>query len=293
MRKKIESSIMRVLRPLAILKDDKVALISAIIFIFFSLVAVVAPAIAPYGPKEIVTSSDDMVLSNQRPSPRFLLGTTPMGNDIFSQLIYGSRTALIVGACAGLLASTIGTLVGLFSGFYGGRADNILMWITDIFFGIPLLPSIILLAAYLGPSTWNVLFAVSALLWKDAARPIRSQVLELRSREFVQVAEVAGASTPRIVAIHIAPNILPLSTLYASLSMGWAILTEASVSFLGLGSSTTVSWGYMLHEAFFSQAIARGQFHWFIPPGVCIVLLVFSSFSIGRGYEQSLIPTLR
>ena len=111
-----------------------------------------------------------------------------MSNDIFSQLIYGSRIALIVGGCAGLIASTIGTLIGLFSGYYGGRVDNILMWITDIFFGIPLLPLIILLAAYLGPSMWNVLFAVSALLWKDAARPIRSQVLELRSREFVQVA---------------------------------------------------------------------------------------------------------
>ena len=293
MKQKIESVIKMILRPLVILKDDKVALISAIIFIFFSLVAIFAPIIAPYGPKEIITSSDDMVLSNQRPSSKFLFGTTPMGNDIFSQLIYGSRIALIVGACAGLIASTIGTLIGLFSGYYGGRVDNILMWITDIFFGIPLLPLIILLSAYLGPSMWNVLFAVSALLWKDAARPIRSQVLELRSREFVQVADVAGASSLRIVAIHIAPNILPLSTLYASLSMGWAILTEASVSFLGLGSSTTVSWGYMLHEAFFSQAIARGQFHWFIPPGVCILLLVFSSFSIGRGYEQSLIPTLK
>jgi len=291
---KIKSFKKEILEPnLIVLKKDKTALICSIMFIIFILTALFAPLIAPHGPREILISKDGKILSYLRPSFDFLLGTTPLGQDILSQLIYGSRPALVVGICAGLMVATIGTLVGLFSGFYGGRLDNILMWITDIFFGIPFLPLIILLAAYFGASTWNIIIAVGFLLWRDAARPIRSQVLELREREFVQVAEVAGASPFRMIFVHIAPNIFPLSTLYASLSMGWAILTEASVSFLGLGSSTTVSWGYMLHEAFQSQAMGREAFYWFIPPGICILLLVFSSFAIGRSYEEILIPTLR
>lgn len=290
---KIKSSKRILETSLNVLKKDKISLIGGVIFVLFTLIALFAPLIAPYGPFEFLTSKDGRILSNLRPSPDFPLGTTPLGQDIFSQLIYGTRTAIIVGVGAGLLVAIIGTLVGLFSGFYGGIVDNVLMWITDIFFGIPFLPLIILLAAYFGASKWNIIITVGFLLWRDAARPIRSQVLELREREFVQVAEVAGASPFRIIIIHIAPNIFPLSALYASISMGWAILTEASVSFLGLGSATTISWGYMLHEAFQSQALPKGAFYWFIPPGICILLLVFSVFATGRGYEEALIPTLR
>ena len=278
---------------LQLFRRDSIAFTGAIIFLFFSLVAIFAPFIAPYEPFHMVMSSQGIILGNKSPSGRFLLGTTPMGQDIYSQLVYGSRSALLVGVSAGVLVATIGTLVGLFSGFFGGRVDSALMWLTDVFFGIPLLPLIILLAAYFGASRMNIVIAVGCLLWRDAARPIRSQVLELREREFVEVAQMAGASSLRLIFIHIAPNVLPLSVLYASLSMGWAILTEASVSFLGLGSTETVSWGYMLHEAFQSQAMALGKFPWIVPPGICILLLVFSAFAIGRGYEEKLVPTLQ
>ena len=274
-------------------RRDSIALSGAIIFIFFCLVALLAPFIAPYQPFKMVTSSQGMILGNEEPSGRFFLGTTPMGQDVFSQLVYGSRSALLVGVAAGALVASLGTLVGLFSGFFGGKVDSALMWMTDVFFGIPLLPLIILLAAYFGASRMNIVIAVGCLLWRDAARPIRSQVLELREREFVEVARMSGASSLRLIFIHIAPNILPLSVLYASISMGWAILTEASVSFLGLGSTNTVSWGYMLHEAFQSQAMSLGKFAWIVPPGICILLVVFSAFAIGRGYEERLVPTLQ
>jgi len=271
---------------------DPLALLGIGIFLFFILIAILAPVIIPHKPLEILETEDRKILSDLPPSSFAWLGTTPLGQDIFAQLIIGSQNALLVGTSAGLLVAAIGTLIGVFSGFYGGRIDNLLMWITDITFGIPFLPLVILMAAYFGSSTLNIILAVGFLLWRDAARPIRSQVLELREREFVQVAEVAGASSLRIIFVHIVPNIFPLTALYASLSMGWAILTEASVSFLGLSSSTTVSWGYMLHEAFQSQAMPKEQFWWFIPPGVCIFLLVFASFVIGRGFEETLIPTL-
>jgi len=287
-----QSRLWFVLRLPYLLRKDPLALLGVCIFLFFVLISIMAPVLAPHEPLQILTTEDNRILSNLPPSPSAWLGTTPLGQDILAQLITGSRSALLVGVSAGLIVASIGTLVGLFSGFYGGKVDSLLMWITDITFGIPFLPLIILMAAIFGSSTFNIVLAVGLLLWRDAARPIRSQVLELREREFVQVAEVAGASSHRMIFLHIAPNILPLTALYASLSMGWAILTEASVSFLGLNSSTTVSWGYMLHEAFQSQALSKGQFWWFIPPGICILMLVFAAFAIGRGFEEALIPSL-
>jgi len=276
-----------------ILQTDVVSVTGFCILVLFLIIALLAPVIAPHEPFQILRNPEGRIITLRPPSAQHLLGTTPLGQDIFSQLIYGTRTALMVGISAGFLVSVIGTLVGLASGFYGGRVDNALMWITDVTFGIPFLPIIILLAAYFGASMLNIILAVGLLLWRGAARAIRSQVLELRERELVQVAQVAGASPLRIMFIHIAPNIFPFSALYASLSMGWAILTEASISFLGLGSDTSVSWGYMLHEAFQSQAMPRGLMWWFIPPGICILLLVFSAFAVGRGFEEVMIPSLR
>jgi peptide/nickel transport system permease protein len=122
---------------------------------------------------------------------------------------------------------------------------------------------------------------------------IRSQVLTLRERAYVEAARVTGASAWRILFVHIAPNILPLSFVYAAIAIGWAIITEASVSFLGFGDSTSVSWGMMLQDAFTSQALSRGQYAWFVPPGICIILVVVAGFFISRGYEEVFMPRLR
>jgi hypothetical protein len=131
------------------------------------------------------------------------------------------------------------------------------------------------------------------LLWPSSARVIRSQVLTLRERAYVEAARVTGASAWRILFVHIAPNILPLSFVYAAIAIGWAIITEASVSFLGFGDSTSVSWGMMLQDAFTSQALSRGQYAWFVPPGICIILIVVAGFFISRGYEEVFMPRLR
>jgi len=273
-------------------KRDKFAMVGAFIYLFFILVAIFGPLFAPYSPFVMIKENGKLMF-NQDPSIKYLLGTTNMGRDIFSQLIYGSRPALIVGFTAAFFVMVIGTLVGLIAGYYRGKIGNILMRLTDVAFGIPFIPFVIVLVAFLGPSIWNIVLSMALLLWRDTARVIRSQVLTVRERSFIEAARVSGASDLRIMLVHITPNILPLSFLYGTLAIGWAILTEAAVSFLGFGDPRAISWGYMLHDAYVSQALSRGSFGWFVPPGICIMLMVMAGFYIGRGSEEILYPRLR
>jgi len=274
------------------LRQDKFALAGVLIYLFFFIIAVFAPVIAPYDPHRMIRDGAQFMF-NMPPGGKFILGTTNMGRDIFSQLVYGVRPALTVGFAAAFFVMVAGTLVGLISGYYRGKIDGILMRITDIAFGIPFTPFVIVLVGFLGPSIWNIVMAMALLLWRDTARIIRSQVLTVRERSFVEAARVSGASNLRILFVYIAPNILPLSFLYGSLAIGWAILTEAAVSFLGFGDPKVISWGYMLHDAYVSQALSRGAFYWFIPPGICIMLVVMAGFYIGRGSEEILHPKLK
>jgi peptide/nickel transport system permease protein len=277
---------------LEVFRRDRMALTGLIILAFFVIVAVFAPLIAPYGSQEVI-QQDGVWLSNEKPSARFLLGTTNLGRDIFSQLVYGAQSALLVGFSAAVAVAVIGTIVGLVSGYFGGWVDTLLMRLADIAFGIPFLPFIIVLSAFMKPNIWNVVIAMSLLLWRDSSRVIRSQVLVVKEQAFVSAARVSGANHFRILFLYVAPSILPLSFLYGSLAIGWSILTEASVSFLGFGDPNTVSWGFMLQDAFNSLALSRGAYYWFIPPGLCIMLTVMAGFFIGRGYEEVLFPRLR
>jgi peptide/nickel transport system permease protein len=275
-----------------VMQRDRIALFGLIIYIFFFFVAIFAPVIAPYEPDEVI-QEDGIWLSNEKPSSEFWLGTTNLGRDIFSQLVYGTRPALLVGFSAAIAVAVIGTVVGLIAGYFGGWADTLLMRLADVAFGIPFLPFIIVLVAFLEPSIWTIVIAMAVLLWRDTSRVIRSQVLITKEHAFVAAAKVSGASSRRIIFQYIAPGILPLSFLYGSLAIGWAILTESSVSFLGFGDPEVISWGFMLQDAFNSQALSRGAYYWVIPPGICIMLAVMAGFFIGRGYEEVLFPHLR
>jgi peptide/nickel transport system permease protein len=263
------------------------------IYLLFALTAVFADTIAPNAPKDILFLPDGKLAAALPPSFAFPLGTTTSGSDIFSQLVHGAQSALIVGLSAAFVVVTVGTLVGLLAGYFGGLIDAVLMRIADIALGMPLLPFVIVLAAFLGPSTWNVVLAMSLLLWPNSARIIRAQVLSLRERAYIEAARTAGSGHLRILFHHIAPNVLPLALLFGSIAIGWAILTEASVSFLGFADPDTTTWGFMLQDAYVSQALSRGLYNWFIPPGICIVLLVSAGFFISRSYEQFLFPRLR
>ncbi len=282
----------RRLMPLAAARDP-FALAGLLIYAVFVIVALFADRIATHDPLEILFRADGRVAANTRPDANFLLGTTNLGRDVFSQLVWGARSALIVGLSAAVIVVVVGTLVGLVAGYFGGVVDSALMRIGDIALSIPFLPFIIVLTAFLRPSTWNVVLAVALLLWPNTGRIVRSQVLTVRERSYVEAARVTGAGPARIIFVHVAPNILPISFLYGSIVIGWAIFAEASVSFLGFGPSDTVSWGYMLQDSFVSQALSRGAYHWFVPPGVCIMLVVAAGFFVSRGYEELLFPKLR
>ncbi len=274
-------------------KVDPYAAIGLTIYLVFFLVALFADRIATHDPLEILFDDDGNLLSNVAPGAAHVLGTTNLGRDIFSQLVMGTRSALIVGVSAAIVVASVGTLVGLVAGFFGKWVDTLLMRVADVALGIPFLPFVIVLAAFMGAKTSNVVIAVALLLWPNTARVIRSQVLTVRERAFIEAARVTGASTWRILFVHVMPNILPLTFLYGSIAVGWAILTEASVSFLGFGPSDSVSWGYMLQDAYGSQAMSRGTYFWFVPPGVCIILVVVAGFFISRGYEEILFPKLK
>lgn len=282
------------------LTDDIMVRLAMITITFFMIVAVLAPVISPYPPLKRLYEGDAGIIIDKWAEPSliaaesdYILGTTAEGFDIFSQLVYGSRAALLVGLIAAVFTAGIGTFVGLTAGYYGGKIDDTLMRIVDFLYGMPLLPTVIVLVALLGPNLWNIILAIIILQWRSTARVIRSQALSLRERPFVKAAQVAGASDWHIISRHLAPNVLPMSFLYGAFAIAWAILAEAGVSFIGLGDPNTVSWGTMLQSSRTYAALDFGAWWWFVPPGLCIGLVVISGFLIGRGYEEITNPELR
>lgn len=272
---------------------DPLAVFGLCVYAAFLAVAIAAPWIATHDPNEILFTSEFQLAADLRPGEDgFLMGTTALGRDLFSQLVWGARSALLIGLTAAFMVALIGSIVGVVAGYFGGWVDTVLMRAADVAFGIPFLPFVIVLAAFLEPSIWNVVFAMALVLWRDTGRVIRSQVLTLRTRAYVEAARVSGSSHFKIIRRHIVPNILPLSFLYGSIAIGWAILTEASISFLGFGDPNSISWGFMLQDAFASQALSKGAWYWFVPPGILIILIVSAGFFITRGYEKILFPKL-
>lgn len=259
---------------------------------FFIFVAIFAPYLAPHDPMETLFNPDGTMARMQPPSADFPFGTDRMGRDILSQVIIGSRVAVGVGVLCAVMVVFIGTNVGLIAGYFGGRIDDLLMRITDIAYGVPFLPFAVILVALLDPGIFNIILAIVLITWRGTARVIRAQVLTIKERAFIEAARVSGASNFRIIYRHIMPNVLPLSFVYGALSMGWAILTEASISFLGYGDPLLMSWGKIIFMCYVAQAIMVAWW-WVLAPGLAIVLLVLSGFFIGRAYEEVVNPRLR
>lgn len=221
----------------------------------------------------------------------YFLGTDAQGRDVLSQTLLGSRIALLVGFAAAIFSISIGMLVGLVSGYYGGNVDTLLMRFTDVILVLPGLPMLIILAAVMEPSIWNIVFIIGIVGWGGTARVIRSEVLTLKERPFIDSARVTGASKARIMFRHIAPNILPLAVLYMTFYVSGAILSEASLSFIGLGDPRTMSWGMMLN--FVQHANALTAWWWLLPPGISITLICLAFFLLGRAFDEIVNPRLR
>ncbi len=276
---------------LALLRGEPFAAVGVTIYAVIALVAALAPALAPHDPQEILRVGR-RVARYMPISPEFWLGTTSSGRDVLSQVIFGTRAALLVGLTAAVAVVAIGTLMGLLSGYLGGWVDRLVTRLADVVLGLPFLPSMLVLAALTRPGTAVIIASVAMLLWPNTARVIRAQVLSLRERAWVDAARMTGCSPGRIMFVHVLPQVLPLAALYGSVAIGWAILAEASASFLGFGDPATVSWGVMLQEAYANQALSRGAWNWFVPPGIAIVLMVLAGFLISRGSEKLLFPKL-
>ena len=256
---------------------------------FFIVVALVGPLLLPGDPN---TSTP---FGNLPPSPEHWLGTTTIGQDIFRQLVDGTRLSLLIGFTCGLLTTLVAIIIGVTGGYFGGWIDEFLSMITNVFLVIPQLPLIIVLAALVpsgrGPGTVIIVITITGWAW--GARVMRSITLTLRQRDYVQAARVGGESTFRLVFFEIVPNmgaIIATNFIFATIS---AILTEATLEFLGLSNLNQVSWGTMLYWAQNNDALLGGYWSWYVPPGVCIALLCTSLALINYGIDSIVNPRLR
>jgi len=258
--------------------------------VFFG-VALLAPLLADASNLNVVNTTDNPVWAP--PTEYAPLGTDNFGRPIWDQLIYGSRVSLLVGVAATLIAIVIGTVVGVVAGFVGGWTDSGLSRLTEWFLVIPFLPLAIVLAAVLGPSVRNIILVIGVTSWPGTARLIRAQVLTVKQRLYVERSRALGASSGHVMGRHILPNVMPLVLANTTLTVPIAILSETALSFLGLGDPSSISWGQMLEEAFSFGALTREAWWWYLPPGLCVIVVVLAFTLVGRALEEVLDPRLR
>jgi peptide/nickel transport system permease protein len=264
-----------------------------VILLVLALVALLADVIAPHDP-EIGTLSQRF-----RPpawqvggSATHLLGTDHIGRDVLSRLIFGARISMIVGFTAVIVAGVLGTVLGILAGYLGGWVDQLIMRITDTWLALPALTFAIFLAALVGPSERNIIVILGAAYWTRYARVIRGEVLSLRERDFVRLAVVAGCSKWTIMRRHMLPNVLNSAVVLATLMLGVVIITEASLSFLGVGvPPPKPAWGLMLADG--KKGLMAGYWWLTVLPGCCIMLLVLSANLLGDWLRVKLDPQLR
>jgi len=268
------------------------AIASLGILVTFVLVGIFAPWLAPFDPMEKSFRPDGRLDRLSTPTFDHLFGTTLYARDVFSQIVVGTRTALIVGVITAVAMTVIGLNVGLIAGYFGGWVDSLLMRITDVVFGVPILPFAIVALSLLEPSTWGIIALMSALFWPITARVVRAQVLSLRERPFIDAARISGASHARILYRHIMPNVMPQAFIHGVFGVAWAITTEASINFLGFGDPFTMSWGTIIYDVFTSM-VSYTAWWWFLPPGFCIILVVTAAYFIGQAFEEVANPRLK
>lgn len=244
----------------------------------FLVLALVPDLLAPYAP-------DDWAYPYLEPSADHLLGTDNIGADVFSVLIYSARISLFVGFSAAALATGIGLAVGLAAGYFRGPVDEVLMGATDVVLIIPKLALIILLAAFLRPGVWLLVLVLGLLGWVSIARVVRAKTLQVREMGFVMSARCMGFRPSWIMVSEIAPNITQVVAPKFMLAAAGAMISEASLSFLGLSDPTMQSWGMMLSEAFEKGGFVREMWWWYLPPGICITLCVLAVAAIGFSFE--------
>lgn len=276
----------------AIYRRSRSGLLGLAILLFFVLTAIFAPILAPYDPYKRV---DRPILA---PSSKYILGTNDIGQDIFSELIYGTRVSLTIGFAAAFFTVIIGTIIGVVSGFLGGSVDEVLMRFTDVVMILPSIPLMILLMAIFGKQSFMIMILILSIMgWTGTARLVRSSTLSIKERIYVEAARAIGAGDGHIITKHILPNVSPLIVATMIYAVAGAMMSEAGLAFLGLGDPSTKSWGMILHYAQTSGGwyanMGYPAWWWIIPPGLCVALTVASLVLIGQAMEEIINPRLR
>lgn len=265
---------------------NKLAVVGLIMLILLVFLSVAAPILTGYDPNDI-----DLFNIETPPSSEHLLGTDELGRDVWSRLLYGGRVSLLVGICATGLQLAIGVTLGAVSGYFGGWIDSLVMRLTDIVMSFPFYAIAISLAALLGANVWNVVLIIGVLNWTGITRIVRAEVLSLRQREFIEAARAIALNPAEIILRHLLPNALGPIIVYATLGIATGILSEAGLSFLGLGvSQPQSSWGNMLSAAQSMRVLSSEWWLW-VPPGAMVFTMVLSINFLGDGLRDALDPT--
>jgi peptide/nickel transport system permease protein len=244
----------------------------------------------------LLFSSDELKVTEatggnlQGPNSTYWLGTDETGRSVLALLVWGTRVSLLVGFAATVISMAIGTLVGIASGHFGTWVGAILERLTDWFLVIPFLPLAIALSTVLGASLVNIIVVIGVTSWPGTARLVRAQTLSVEARPYLERARVLGGGHWHQMSRHVLPNVMPLVLANTTLTVAIAILSETTLSFLGLGDPFRVSWGSMLDNAFGAGAISSGAWWYTMPPGVCVVVVVLAFTLVGRALENVLDP---
>ena len=279
-------------RATAFRRSDLPMIPLAIITII-ALTAIFADYLAPHNPEVgSLTLRVHPPFWQQGGGTDHLLGTDQLGRDVLSRLIFGARVSMVVGFTAVIFAGVVGTVLGILAGYLGGWVDQVIMRVTDAWLALPALTFAIFLAAIVGPSMWNIVIILGLVYWTRYARIVRGEVLSLKEREFVRLAVVAGCSKWSIMRRHILPNVVNSAIVLATLMLGVVIVTEASLSFLGVGVPPPLpAWGLLLSDG--KQGLMVGYWWLTVFPGVCIMLMVLSANLLGDWLRVKLDPQLR
>ena len=265
---------------------NKVAVASALILISLIVICFIAPLITSYDPEKQVLS--ERLLS---PSIKHWWGTDQYGRDIFTRCVYGCRVSLSVGIISQLIATIIGYFMGVTAGYVGGKTDDAISFVMQVFSSFPFLLFAMALMYALGPGITNLYISLGLLSWASTAKLIRGQVMQLKGQEYIQACKVDGGSTLRIILKHLLPNCIPMLIVSITLGIPSAILSEASLSYLGLGvPSPKPSWGSMIAE---SQNFIRSNTYYSLFPGLCIIVTVMAFNMMGDGLRDALDPKVR
>jgi len=268
-------------------RQDRMTLFYLCFLCFVLLIGAIGPYITPYRYDAYLYAESGGLLRTAPPSLDHPLGTTYNGHDVLSRLLYGAQSTVVTGLLSGFLIISIGASIGISAGYFGGRTDNILMRLTDFAYSIPLIPfAIVLIALFsLGAGSLTTVVVIGIILWRSSARVIRSQVLQVKEREFILAARASGASDAHIITKHIFPQIAPMLVLLLSLSIGYAIIVQASLAFIGVVDPFIPSWGVMLRNAY-QSGLMSSAWWWSISPGLMISLTVLSAFMFGRKFVR-------